>query len=376
MTAPDYLARQARLRSIAQQRDTDAVVLVPGPNMVYFTGMHFHLSERPTLALVLSGGGMAFLLPELEYTQLQPQLEPLDVRHVFRWTDTDGYAGAFVALGESLGLRGSILGVDDRTMRVFEWMALTAHIPALHVAAFGADLLAIRAIKTAAEVALLRQAIALSEAALADTLAALQVGMTERQIADVLTDNLRRHGSQGHAFGPIVLSGERSALPHGTPSDRLLADGDLLLFDFGGTVDGYPADITRTFIFGEASDRACEIHEVVRGANAAARAAVRPGVTAGEIDRIARAHIVAAGYGEAFTHRTGHGLGLDVHEMPNIAPDDDTVLAEGMVFTIEPGVYLSEVGGVRVEDNILVTADGGESLTTFRRDYGVREELD
>lgn len=364
----DYLARIERLRTLARERQVDAVALVPGANMVYFTGLHYHLSERPTIALVLSGGGMAFLLPELEYTKLADKLDTLDVRHVIRWSDADGYTDAFHTLGETLGLRGAVLGVDDMTMRVFEWLAFTAHIPALHVAAFGQDLLNIRAIKTDAEVDLMRKAIQLSETALEETLAQVKVGMTERDIATILTDRLRVNGSEGHAFGPIVLSGEKSALPHGNAGERVLQDGDFLLFDFGGTMGGYPADITRTFIYGTPTDEQKRMFDAVYNANKAAREAVRPGVTSAEIDQIARDVITQAGYGEYFTHRTGHGLGLEVHELPNISPNNDTVLAAGMVFTIEPGVYLPNVGGVRIEDNILVTEDGGESLTTFARE--------
>lgn len=365
MVAIDYSARLARLRG-ALGDGVRAAALVPGANMVYFTGLHVHLSERPTLALVLADGGTAFIIPALEASKLDGLEAALDIRHVFAWSDADGYAGAFLAAAAALGLNGTRLALDDMTMRVFELLAFAA---AANVEAvpLGAALLGLRAIKTADEVALLRRAVTLSETALHETLEQVVAGMTERQIADLLAARLVANGSHGHAFGPLVLIGEKSALPHGVIGDRALREGDLLLFDFGGTADGYPADITRTFVYGEPADEVRAIYEAVHAANEAARAAVRPGVTGAEVDRAAREVIVAAGYGDRFIHRTGHGLGLEVHEEPQISSTNTAPLVAGMVFTIEPGVYVPGVGGVRIEDNVVVTADGGEAYTTFPR---------
>jgi Xaa-Pro dipeptidase len=367
MAAYDYLARQDRLRAVARERGVELVALVPGANMVYFTGLHFHLSERPTLALIFANGGSAFICPELEYTKLADKLDALDIRDAFRWTDADGYDGAFKAAGEALGMRGALLGMDDMTARVFEWLAFTRNVPGLQLAAMGQDLLGLRAIKTAEEVDTMRRAVALTEAALSDGLATVRAGITERELAATLSDKLAAHGSEGHAFSPSVLFGENSALPHGVSGDRELRDGDILLIDFGGTTGGYPADITRTFVYGTPSDEVRAMFAAVEAANAAGRAAARPGVACGDVDKAARDAIVAAGYGDAFIHRTGHGLGLEVHELPQIAPDVPTPLAEGMVFTVEPGVYVMGVGGVRIEDDMVVTADGATSLTTFPR---------
>lgn len=367
--AIDYRARLDRLRG-QMGEGVRAVALVPGANMVYFTGLHVHLSERPTLALVLRDGGTAFIIPALEASKLDGQTDTLDIRHTFAWSDADGYRGAFAATAEALALDGAQLAVDDMTMRVFELLAFQS-VADVTTVPMGAALLDLRATKTADEVALLRRAVELSETALKETIAQLEAGMTERQIADLLSARLTANGSHGHAFGPLVLIGEKSALPHGVTSDRELRDGDLLLFDFGGTVDGYPADITRTFVYGQPSNEARAIYEAVRAANEAARAVVRPGVTGAEVDKAARDVIVAAGYGDRFIHRTGHGLGLEVHEEPQISSTNTAPLTEGMVFTIEPGVYVPGVGGVRIEDNVVVTADGGESYTTFPRDLMV-----
>ncbi len=362
-----YTHRLARLRAITQERGADAVALVPGANMVYFTGLHYHLSERPTIALVLSGGGTVFIVPQLESAHLQAVQDALDVRHAFAWTDADGYVGAFQGAAVDLGLRGGVLGVDDMTMRVFEWLAFSAHAPGLHVASMGQDLLGLRAVKTPDEIAYMRRAVQLSEKSLEETLVQVRPGMTERHVADLLKSRLSANGSEGEAFGTMVLAGANSGNPHSTVGDNLIGADDFLLFDFGGTVHGYPADITRTFCLGTPTGEMTAMHNAVLRANEAARLAVRPGVTSGDVDRAARAEIEAAGYGEYFIHRTGHGLGLEVHELPNITPGGELELAAGMVFTIEPGVYIAGLGGVRIEDNIVVTEDGAESLTTFPR---------
>lgn len=364
----DYTARLARLRAAALARGVDAVALVPGANLVYFTGLHFHLSERPTIAFVLTAGGIAFIVPKLEYTKLTSRLADLNITESFIWSDTDGYAGAFAAAAQTLNLAGAPLGIDDMTMRMFEGMALQAHAADVQLVGMGADLLNIRAIKAADEVEMMRRAVQLSEQALEETLAQVRVGMDERDIAALLSERLQANGAEGLSFSPLVLSGEKSALPHGTTGGRTVQDGEFLLFDFGGMAGSYPADITRTFVVGTPTEEMQRIYNTVQAANAAARAVIRPGVTCDAVDRAARDVIEAAGYGEFFTHRTGHGLGLEVHELPQIAAQVEQPLEAGMVFTVEPGIYVPNVGGVRIEDNIVVTADGCESLTTFARD--------
>jgi Xaa-Pro dipeptidase len=195
--------------------------------------------------------------------------------------------------------------------------------------------------------------------------------MNERQVAAMLTTELLSSGAERIAFGPIVSAGPNSASPHATPTDRVLQRGDLLVVDWGVYVDDYPSDLTRTFAIGEVEPELRRIFEVVKLANETARAAVRPGMTGQQIDRAARDVIEAAGYGEYFIHRTGHGLGLEVHESPDASPTNTTPLAPGNVFTIEPGIYLPGRGGVRIEDNIVVTEDGGRSLSSYPRDWTV-----
>ncbi len=242
----DYKSRQNKLLSID---GVDALAIVPGSNMLYHTGLEFHLSERPIIALVTRDGELSFIIPELEVPKLQvrPDLEA----RVFAWTDTDGYQGAVSEAVEALGLRGGTLGVDGLTMRVTEWLAFLAADPTLQVQAVEAAMTLIRARKTPEEIALMRKAIALSETALRKVLDWVQPGMTERQIATRLGEEMSAAGSQGVAFNPLVQTGPNSALPHGFITDRALQADEFLLIDFGGAVEGYPADITRTFCLGQ-----------------------------------------------------------------------------------------------------------------------------
>jgi Xaa-Pro dipeptidase len=192
--------------------------------------------------------------------------------------------------------------------------------------------------------------------------------MTEKQVAALLTRLLLEGGADAIAFSPIVAAGPNSASPHAAATNRRLQEGDLLVIDWGCTVDDYPSDITRTFAVGAIDPELRRVYDVVRLANEQGKLATRPGASGQEVDRAAREVIEDSGYGEYFIHRTGHGLGLEIHEPPFIMPGNREPLTAGNVFTIEPGIYLPERGGVRIEDDVVVTADGYRSLTTFTRD--------
>jgi Xaa-Pro dipeptidase len=368
---PDYAARQAKLRSIA---GAEAIAIVPGPNMVYFTGLHFHLSERPIIALFTPDGHLSVIIPELEIPKLdaRPDLEA----RAFGWTDKDGYEGAFADAIRELGLQGKTLGVDGMTMRVSEWLTFQAADASLRVKPVERELTSIRAIKAPDEIDAMRQAIRLSEAALDRLLEWVKPGMTERAIAAQLAEELTAQGSHGNSFEPLVQTGPNSAFPHGFTSQRELQADEFLLIDFGGTVNGYPADITRTFCLGTPTDEMQKIYDTVLRANEAARSIAGPGVPMGALDKAARDIITEAGYGEYFIHRTGHGLGLDVHEpIPQIAAGVEDLLEPGMTFTIEPGIYIPGLGGVRIEDNVAVTDDGLEVLTSYPRRLTVERSV-
>ena len=229
----------------------------------------------------------------------------------------------------------------------------------------------LRMTKDAAEVEKVRRACQITDEALAAVLPEITVGVTEKQIALKLERAFVDLGADGRAFESIVATGPNSAVPHHSPTDRAVAEGDLLKIDFGALYVGYHADETRTFIVGEPQPWQVEIHAVVAAAQAAGRAALRHGVTLGEVDAASRRVIVDAGYAEFFNHGLGHGVGLQIHEDPFFRPNSSDSLRAGYTVTIEPGIYLPDRGGVRIEDTLLVDSQGAESLTTTSRELRV-----
>ncbi|MBA3558734.1 MAG: aminopeptidase P family protein [Gemmatimonadaceae bacterium] len=226
----------------------------------------------------------------------------------------------------------------------------------------------LRAQKDADELILIEQAIAVATGALQSVLPLVRAGMTESQIAGMLESALRERGSESLPFPSIVASGTRSALPHARTSSRAVTNGDFLLLDFGSVVGGYCADITRTVVIGRCDTRQREVYEIVREANARSSASVRSGMSGREADAVARDFIAGAGYGEAFGHGLGHGIGLEVHEAPRLAMSAEGLLPPNAVVTIEPGVYIPEWGGVRIEDDVYLGGEGSRILTSFPRE--------
>lgn len=226
----------------------------------------------------------------------------------------------------------------------------------------------LRAVKDEEELAAIRRAAGVAERAFREVLAEVRPGIAERDLAAELEYRMRRAGADGPAFDTIVASGPRSALPHGRAGERRLAPGDFVTFDFGARVDGYCSDCTRTVVLGRADEEQRRVYGLVRHAQEAALAAVRAGVRGREVDAAARGVIEAAGMGERFGHGTGHGVGLEVHEAPRLGRASEDVLAPGMVVTVEPGVYISGWGGVRIEDLVVVREDGAEVLTPFTKE--------
>ncbi|MBS1250881.1 MAG: Xaa-Pro dipeptidase [Chloroflexi bacterium] len=366
------LERQQKLSQILIDNHLDALALNPGPNLVHLTGLNFHLMERPTVAFFRPEAAPLLILPELEQgklAQLPFELQP------FPYTeDRATWPQAFRRAVDTGGLRAKRVGIIPNRLRVLELRFLeeaapqATFVPAEEVAA------ALRMRKDPQEIEHMRQAAHIAQEALEATLSQFKIGITEREFAAELTTQLLRHGSDPHLpFSPIVASGPHSANPHATPTARTITEGDLLLVDWGANVEGYFSDITRTFAVGDVGDSLREIAGIVKEANAAGRAAARAGTPAGEVDQAARTVISRAGYGEHFIHRTGHGLGREAHEEPYIAAGSDQILEVGMTFTIEPGIYLPRVGsvrggGVRIEDDVVITPEGCESLTDLPRE--------
>jgi Xaa-Pro aminopeptidase len=248
------------------------------------------------------------------------------------------------------------------------WQKLAAAADAIELVAVDEVLTALRIRKSPDEVAAIERACALTDRCWQHLLDLIRPGLTELSIAWELEDFFRRNGAEGLAFDPIVLAGLRAAMPHGRPSDATVTTGNVLLVDFGCQVDGYRSDMTRMVMIGEPDDELRKRYELVREAQSLAIEAARPGMTGRQLDAVARDHLAEAGYGEAFTHGLGHGIGLETHEQPSVRRTSDTVLETRMVFSVEPGIYLPGVTGIRIEDIVELEDDGARRLTRSPRE--------
>lgn len=365
-----YASRIQALQELQKAQGLDCVALVPGANLRYFTGLAGHLSERPLVAFFPAAGQPAVALPVLEVPGARVLL-PDDVQ-LLAYSDEEGHEQVFHQVVEALGLDpdGISLGVEYLGMRLLEARRIEQAFRGCRLFATEPWLPALRMRKDEAEIALMRRAVEIAEAAMEHLLreGAIREGRTELQVASDLRVAMLRAGGQEEAFAPIVVAGPNSASPHAGPSERPLAQGDLVTIDWGTSYQGYRSDITRTFVLGEPSAEIERMYDAVLAANQSGRLTARAGVPAQEVDRAARRAITLAGYGPHFLHRTGHGLGLETHEPPYIVEGEFEILKPGMTFTVEPGVYVPGLGGVRIEDDVLITPDARETLTTMPRE--------
>ncbi|MCC6606119.1 MAG: aminopeptidase P family protein [Anaerolineae bacterium] len=360
---------QSRLHKLTQQilaHGVDGVALVPGPNMAYLSGIHSHVSERPIVLFFPADDDPAIVIPGLEAMKAQAAGIPAD--RIFAWNDDEGYTGAFQQACAVLELSDYLLAVEALHMRVLELELLKRYAPGLTTTHAEPILMALRAVKEDEEIAKMERAIAIAERAMERLIPQIEMGMTEKQVAAMLTQLQLEEGADAIAFGPIVSTGPNGASPHAVPTDRRLQAGDLLVIDWGCLVEGYPSDITRTFAVGELDPELRHIYETVKLANEQGVLASGPGATGQDVDRATREVIEDAGYGDYFIHRTGHGLGVEGHEPPFMMEANTEPLIPGNVFTVEPGIYLPGRGGVRIEDDIVITEDGYRSLTTMTRE--------
>ncbi|MEP6758065.1 MAG: Xaa-Pro peptidase family protein [Actinomycetota bacterium] len=360
----DHARRLATAAERLAAEDLDALVVAPSPDLAYLTGYEPMPLERATFLIVVAGSAPRLLVPMLE-RPLALDAPGAAAVEVIAWPDgEDPYAAiaAWLPTDARVALGDRIWGVHvlalQRAAPEATWTSARPVVGAL------------RARKDAAELDALRRAGAAADAALADLLVTPLAGRSELDIAADLARFLVEHGHDRAEF-TIVASGPNAASPHHEPTGRVVSGGDALVLDFGGVFEGYYSDMTRTLSVGEPSPELIEVHGVVAAAQAAARGAVRPGVEIQTVDRAARSVIVAAGYGERFFHRTGHGIGLEVHEPPYAAEGDTTILEPGMTFSVEPGIYLDGRLGVRIEDIVAVTADGLEELNRSPRNLVV-----
>jgi len=350
-----------------RSHDLDAVLLNPGPSLPYLTDLHFHISERPVVFGLPVDGSACITVPELEAQKLSHAAFELNTTTYTE--DVSAWGDAFRKGLSSLGLgAGARVGIEPRSLRVLELRFIEAALPDAELVSCEEVVAHLRSRKDHAEIEQMKEAVRMAQAALDATLPHIKVGVSEREISGRLIANLLAEGSGGELpFQPIIAFGANSANPHAVPTDYKAREGDLILFDWGANNNGYFSDLTRTFALGEPSERCRAIYHAVEAANRAGREAAAPGIKAGAVDDAARNTIVQLGFGEYFTHRTGHGLGLEVHEEPYIRAGNDQQLEPGMTFTVEPGVYLNGEGGVRIEDDMVITMHGAESLSDYDR---------
>ncbi len=342
--------------------DGECLVCFPGPNLQYLTGFHDKPMERHLLLFVPYEGEPTFLAPA-KYAE---QLAETHVSGRQLWDDGEDPREG---IGEILSMTDpDRLLVDDRL-----WARFTQDLRAATDAEFGlaSEILAdLRIRKDEAEIDAIRRASALTDRVSEGIRGRDAIGMTERELAREIESRLAEAGGEGSSFETIVGSGPNGARPHHRRGGRKIESGDPVVLDFGARLDGYPSDQTRTHVFsGDPSEKFEEVHEVVREAQQAAVGRIEPGIPAEAVDRAAREVIEAAGYGEEFTHRTGHGVGIEVHEPPYIVAGNDRELEPGMVFSVEPGIYLEGEFGVRIEDLVVVTAEGCERLNDSPRSW-------
>jgi Xaa-Pro dipeptidase len=282
--------------------------------------------------------------------------------------DPSEWGKVFKAAVQAAELSNTRNGVEPRQLRLLEYRLLTDAAPKAEFIFAQDSVSSLRMYKDEDELSCMRKAVDIAQKALISTLPLVKTGLTERELASELTLQLFKAGSDPEVpFAPIVSSGPNSANPHAVPTDRKLAPGDLLVIDWGASFQGYCSDITRTFAIGSLDPEYTRMSKIVLEANTVGREFAKPGIPSEEVDKAVRAVIESAGYGKYFTHRTGHGLGMEPHEDPYIRSGNLLTLEPGMTFTIEPGIYKPGRNGVRIEDDVIITATGAECLTNIPR---------
>lgn len=358
----DVAARSGRLRARFRDAGIDALLVTRLPNVAYLTGF------TGSSAMVLVGPDEIVFLTDGRYEeQSAEQLSTagVDARVEVRVTQAAQREAMSAAARAYRRLGLEAHGVTWAQQRAFdaEWFPEAELVPTEHLVE---DL---RRVKEPAEVARIRAACKIGDEALGAVLPMLSEKPTEREFALRLEFEMRTRGAPRTSFDPIVASGPNGAKPHARPSGRVIEAGEPVVVDFGCVVDGYCSDMTRTVSLGDPGPDAWRVYDVVRAAQEAGRESVRAGAGCAEVDRACRAVIGEAGWADAFVHGTGHGVGLEIHEAPRVAATARDTLASGYVVTVEPGVYLPGVGGVRIEDTVVVTDDGAEVLTTFPKEF-------
>ncbi|TMB88935.1 MAG: aminopeptidase P family protein [Chloroflexi bacterium] len=350
--------RLSELRGWMARQGLEAAYVTRPVSIAYLTGFRADPHER-LMALAVRPDSATLIVPALERENAAATSAHADV---IAWRDGEDPYGLVREALEGCAR----LGVEKEHLSVLAAEALQARVGARELVDVAPEVRRLRRTKSSAELERLARACAITDSVAGQIVQDLRRGQSELEVAVAIDAAIASHDAS-LSFDTLVQSGPNSAVPHHRPSARKLEARDYVLLDFGAAVEGYRADITRMAVVGAPSARQLEIHDLVLKAHDAAVAAVRPGVTSGDVDAAARKVITAAGLGDRFFHRVGHGLGLESHEDPSLDPGSDTVLEPGMVFTVEPGVYIPGWGGVRIEDDVVVETSGCRLLTKADR---------
>lgn len=356
-----FVARRERLTPVLASAGVGALIVGPGSDLRYLTGYHALALERPTLLVVRADGPTRLVVPLLEEHRARTEVGDPGVDIVTYAELDDPYALISAALD---GLTEPQVALGDQLWTMFT-LAIQQRGPGLHWRTAAPLIAELRMRKDPTELTALARVGAAIDRVHLRVPDVLAIGRTEREVADDLAAMIREEHDRVDFV--IVAGGPNAASPHHEPGERVLRSGDVVVVDIGGTLEGYCSDMTRTYVLGDPPEGFVTAYAALERAHAAGVAAVRPGVTAAQVDAAARAVLDDAGLGAAFLHRTGHGIGLDTHEAPWIVASDTTVLEEGMTFSVEPGFYLAGHAGARIEDIVAVTADGVRTFNVVDR---------
>ena len=361
-----YAARLARAQEEMARQEIEILAVGPSSDLRYFIGYDAHLSERLNLLLVPVSGRPALIVPLLESPLARFAEELVDLRI---WTETENPAEMAANIAQTMG--AGRIAVSDQLWSGF-LLKLQDAIPGVSWVSALDVIKPLRVTKDSREVELLAEVSRLTDEAWGEFIEGGPLsGLTETQAMERLSALMQKRGL-GASFG-ICASGPNSASPHHHTGDRVIQEGDSVIFDWGGALEGYHSDVTRTVFVGKPTEKFRKVYDIVRRANQATLDAVKPGVACEDLDKTARDLISAEGFGENFIHRVGHGLGMDVHEEPYLVGGNKTPLQAGMVFSDEPGIYIEGEIGVRIEDSVVVTTEGGKRLNEATRELTVMD---
>lgn len=358
------LSKITNIQTFLKEQQLDVAFVTNPDNVFYFTGFKSNPHERLLGVVLFSDVDPFIICPKMEIPDAKASGWPFEV------IGHDDTENPWKVLSQEIQLRINnitAIAIEKYHLTVQRYEALQSCFPHANFTQLDDKINELRVIKNEIELAKLRKAAELADFAIDIGVKEIAEGKTELEIVQKIESAIQEKG-YSMSFETTVLSGPKAASPHGIPGDRKIQKGDFVLFDLGVIYEGYCSDITRTVAFGDISEEQKTIYETVRKSNEESIKAVKPGVRCMDLDKIARDIITEAGYGEYFTHRLGHGLGISIHEFPSVTGTNELELKPGMVFTIEPGIYKADVAGVRIEDDVVVTENGVEVLTKYPKE--------